>query len=247
MTLSKENIVCGKRVIREVIKQKINIEILYVSKTLNRESISDIIDYVKEIGGEVKIVCSNDIDNICENRVNQGIACKISGYKFYKFDECLNELKNQSRAFVLILDGIQDPQNLGSIIRSAECMGIKHILIPQKRSVGITDVVWKASMGAVAHLKICRVNNLYNAILRLKENFFKVVATTIDGENYVNEIQYDFNVALVIGNEHQGIRDSLVKQCDIKVKIPMYGSITSFNASVAAGIVMYEIKNKQRR
>lgn len=245
--MGKENIVCGKRVIKEVIKEKINIEILYISKNLNKEGILDIINYVKEIGGEIKEVYSNDIDNICENRVNQGIACKISEYRFYKFDECLNELKNQTKAFVLILDGIQDPQNLGSIIRSAECMGIKHILIPQKRSSGITDVVWKASMGAVAHVKICRVNNLNNAISKFKENSFKIVATTINGENYINEIDYDFNVALIIGNEHQGIRESLIKQCDIKVKIPMYGSITSFNASVAAGIVMYEIKNKQRR
>lgn len=245
--MGRENIVCGKRVIREVINSEINIETLYVSKNLKEDSISDIINGVKEKGGEIKYVYSTDIDNMCENRVNQGIACKIGGYKFYKFDECLKDLKNESRGFVLILDGIQDPQNLGSILRSAECMGVKYVIIPQKRSANITDVVWKASMGGVAHLKICRVNNLLNVISKLKENSFKIVCTTIDGENYINEISYDFNVALVVGNEHEGIRDALVKECDIKVKIPMYGNITSFNASVAAGIVMYEIKNKQRR
>lgn len=245
--MGKENIICGRRVIREVLKSKISIDVLYISKKINKDSIIDIILWAKKNNINIKFVYENDIHNICESKVNQGIAAKISNYKYYKFEEILNELKNEESPCVLILDGIQDPRNLGAIFRSAECIGIKNIIVPQKRSVNITDAVWKTSMGAIAHLNICRINNLQHAILKLKEKSFKIVATDVNTEANINDEQYNFPLALIIGNEHEGVSRNLLSQCDIKVKIPMRGNIQSFNVSVAAGIIMYEIKNRQRR
>lgn len=245
--MGKENIICGKRVIREVINSKVFIDVLYVSKKININSINDIIMWAKKNSVDIKFVYENDINNICESRINQGIAAKISNYRYYKFGEILNELEREEFPCVLILDEIQDPRNLGAILRSAECVGIKNIILPQKRSVSITDAVWKTSMGAIAHLNICRINNLQHIILKLKEKSFKIVATDVNIQTNINDEQYNFPLAIIFGNEHEGICDSLISQCDIKVKIPMYGNIKSFNVSVAAGIVMYEIKNKQRR
>ena len=243
--MSKENIVCGKRVIREILKTKIDIETLYISKNMKQENIKDILDKVKNRSIKIKYVYSNDIENICNTKAHQGIVAKISNYRYYKFQEFINKLKKEKLPILLILDGIQDPQNLGAIFRSAECMGIKNIVVPQKRSSNITDAVWKSSMGALAYLNICRTNNLVNVVKKLKDEKFKIVATTIDAPRKIYEENYKFPIAIIMGNEHKGVSDELLKYCDIKINIPMYGNITSFNVSVASGIVMYEIK-KQR-
>lgn len=245
--MGKENIVCGKVVIREIIKSGFEIDKLYISKKINTSSVEDIILHAKEKNVDIKFVYENDMKNICDTKVNQGIAIKIRGYKYYKFNECLEELKKEKFPIILILDSIHDPGNLGAILRSAECMGIKNVIIPQKRSVGLTDVVWKSSMGAIAHLNICRVNNLLNVISKLKQESFRVVATDLNSSRNINEYDYKFPLALIIGNEHYGVDEKLINQCDIKIKIPMFGKVQSLNASVASGIVMYEIKNMQRR
>lgn len=245
--MGKENIICGKRIIKEALKGNVTIETLYISKNVNLKSIEDIVLYAKKNNVEVKFVYGKDIDNICENKVNQGIAAKIKDYKYYKFEECLKELEKEEKPFILILDSIQDPQNLGAILRSAECIGVKNVIIPQKKSAKINSTVWKASAGAIAHLNICRANNLLDIILKLKEKSFKVVATDVNSIGDLGDQEYNFPVALILGNEDQGVNENLLEQCDVKITIPMYGNISSFNVSVAAGIIMYEIKNKQRR
>lgn len=245
--MGKENIVCGKVVIREIIQKEIGIDTLYISKRVKTEHIEDIISYAKRNSADIKIVYENDLNNICESKVHQGIAAKIQGYKFYKFSECLEELKKEQLPFVLILDGIQDPGNLGGILRSAECMGVKNVIIPQKRSVNLTDAVWKTSMGAVAHLNICRTNNIPYVITKLKEEGFKIVGSDLKAENYIDELNYNYPLALIVGNEHEGIDPKLIDMCDIKLKIPMKGSIQSLNASVATGIILHTIKSYQRR
>lgn len=245
--MGRENIVCGKVVIREIIKSGINIDTLYISKRMRTSFIEDIIFYAKHKGAEIKFIYENDLNNICESKVHQGVAVKIQGYKFYKFSECLEELKREEFPFILILDGIQDPGNLGGILRSAECMGVKNVIIPQKRSVSITDAVWKTSMGAIAHLNICRINNLANVILKLKDENFKIIGSDLNASKDIEELDYKFPLALIVGNEHEGIDSKLIEMCDIKVKISMFGNIQSLNASVATGIILHNIKSFQRR
>lgn len=244
--MGKESVIYGRGVIREVLKSNININTLYIDKNINTESIEDILFRARENDIDIRFVYKNDVYNICKNETNQGIAAKISEYRYLKFDECLRNLESEEFPFVLILDRIQDPRNLGAILRSAECTGIRNIIIPQKRSTNITGVVWKTSMGAVAHLNICRVNNILNVLRRLKRSSFKVVATDIQTSKNVCDVQYDFPLALVIGSEHDGVSDSLLRECDIRIKIPMFGNIVSFNVSVATAIIMYEIRNIQR-
>ena len=244
--MSKERIICGRRVIKEILKSEISIEEVYVSKKINLDNVKDIIDYANDNNIIVKFFSSYDMDNICNSKVHQGVAVKISDYRYFKFNDFLNLLELEKFPIVLILDSIQDPQNLGAILRSAECMGIKNVIIPQRKSANITDIVWKTSMGALAYLNICRVNNLKNAILKLKEREFKIVATAIDSKENLYESNYNYPLVLIVGNEHSGIQKDFLSLCDIKVRIPMYGNIDSLNVSVATGIVMYEIKNKQR-
>ena len=244
--MGKENIICGKRIIREALKGNVTIETLYISKNVNLKSIEDVIKYTKKNNIEVKTVYGKDIDNICENKVNQGIAAKIKDFKYYKFEECLKELEKEKNPFILILDSIQDPQNLGAILRTAECIGVKNIVIPQKKSAKINSTVWKASAGAIAHLNICRANNLLDIILKLKEKSYKIVATDVNSSSDLSKENYNYPLALVLGNEDQGVSSNLLEECNVKITIPMYGNISSFNVSVAAGIIMYEIKNKQR-
>lgn len=245
--MARENIICGKTVIREVLKSKNEIDTIYVSGKVKEESIKDILDICKLRGVVIKNLHSSNIDTMCETTAHQGVAARLSIYKYYKFEEILENLNKEKNPCVLILDEIQDPQNLGAILRSAEVIGIKNIIIPQKRSVSITDTVWKTSMGALAHLNVCRVNNLANVVKLLKENEFKIVASVLDADENISDVGFDFKTAIIIGNEHTGIKEGLLKECDIKLRIPTVGKIASLNASVAAAIIMYEIKNKQRR
>ncbi len=248
--MGKENLVYGRKVIREVINSTININKLYISESINRDNIKDIIKHCEENDILIKYMKPFDMDSLCDNNVHQGVACKIDEYKYLKFKDFLNNLDNlcekEKSPFVLILDGIQDPRNLGSILRTSEGLNIKNIIIPQRHSSGITNVVWKTSMGAVCNLNICRINNLSYAIKSLKERNFKIVGTTFNTDSYLQDHEYDFPIALIIGNEENGISKELMELCDIRIKIPMLGRINSFNVSVASGIIMYTIKKIRR-
>lgn len=241
--MGRENVIYGRKVIREVIDSGILINKIYVSEKINKENIKDILDYALNHDIVVKYVKYSDLDILCNNNIHQGIAAKIGEYKYFKFKECLKSAKNEKSPFILILDGIQDPRNLGSILRTSEGMGIKNIIIPQKRSSGITDVVWKSSMGAVGNLNICRTNNIPYIIGELKKNGFEIIATSLDTNKFIEDYDYAYPVALIIGNEEQGVSQELLQLCDIKIKIPMQGKINSFNVSVASGIIMYSIKS----
>lgn len=246
--MGKENIVYGRKVVREVIKRDITIEKAYICKNLKDLSdLEDMICYFNSNKIEIKNISMSDFNILCDGGIHQGIAVKISGYKYFKFNEMLEDVTLNNRKIVLVLDGIQDPRNLGSILRTSEIMGIKDIILPQKRSCNISSVVWKTSMGAVAHLNICRSNNLNNSLNKFKDMGFKIVVTTLDTNKFLSDEMYDYPLILVMGNEQKGVSKDIIDLCDVKVKIPMWGNIDSFNVSVAAGIVMYEIKNIQSR
>jgi 23S rRNA (guanosine2251-2'-O)-methyltransferase len=144
-------------------------------------------------------------------------------------------------SLVLVLDSIEDPQNLGSLIRTAESCGVQGVLIPKDRAVGLTPTVVKASAGAVAHIPIVRVTNLAQAIDDLKKQGFWVVGTDAHGGKSLYEMKFDMNVALVIGSEGKGIRPLLLKKCDFTVSIPMRGKIASLNTAIAGAVILYEI------
>ena len=154
--------------------------------------------------------------------------------------------KNE-KAFILILDGIEDPHNLGSIIRTAETAGVHGIIIPKRRAASVNSTVNKTSAGATNFMKIARVNNLNETIEYLKEHDVWIYGTDMDANKMYYEEDMKGNVAIVIGSEGFGISRLVKEKCDFLIKIPMKGKITSLNASVSAGIIMYEVVNQRRK
>ncbi len=177
---------------------------------------------------------------------NQGVIAIVPPFNYCEIEDILEESKiKKTKPFILILDGIEDPHNLGSIIRTAETAGVDGIIIPKRRAASVNSTVAKVSAGAVEHMKIARVNNINDSIKFLKQNDIWIYGTDMEGANFYYEEDYRSGVAIVIGSEGYGMGRLVKENCDFLVKIPMKGKITSLNASVSAGIVMYEVV-KQR-
>ena len=226
-------LVYGKNVAREVLNKNQNIKRVYLKDGFNN---GEILELIKRNNNKVVYKKADELDKLI-NETNQGIVIDIEDYH-YKYFEDLKEDDNAK--FVVILDHIEDPRNFGAIIRTCECAGVDYIVIPNKRSVEVTAAVFKSSSGAVVHQKICKVANLHNTIEKLKKNGFWIIGTDADGENYT-KINYDGKVAVIIGSEGKGLQPLLRKSCDQIASIPLKGNINSLNASVAAGIIIYEI------
>ena len=181
-----------------------------------------------------------ELDKLAEG-VHQGIILDVMDYEYYP----INEVIKSDMEFIVILDHLEDPHNLGAIIRTSEAAGVDAIIIPQNREVQINATVMKTSAGTLSKVKVCRVSNIVQAMDKLKKNGFWIVVTAMDGEDYRN-INYDGKIALVIGNEGNGMSRLVRENCDFIASIPMYGEINSLNASVASGIMIYEVVRNRK-
>ena len=182
-----------------------------------------------------------EIDNLCSG-VHQGILLFIPDYQYSNINTFLN--KNEEK--VVILDHIEDPHNLGAIIRTCEAAGIKSVIIPKDRQVQVNATVMKTSVGTLDNVNIVQVTNLSNTIDKLKENGYWIVGTALKDSVDYRDIDYTGKIALIVGNEGTGISNLVMKKCDFIAKIPMYGETNSLNASVATGIMIYEmIRNRK--
>jgi len=176
----------------------------------------------------------------------QGVIAIVPPFEYVEIEDILESAKEkQEDAFILILDGIEDPHNLGSIIRTAETAGIHGIIIPKRRAASVNSTVNKVSSGAVEHMKIARVTNIVDSIEELKQAGLWICGTDIDTDKYYYNQDLTGPLGIVIGNEGKGIGEKTKKNCDFLVKIPMKGKVTSLNASVSTGIIVYEVV-KQR-
>lgn len=218
--------VCGKNVLKETPVDKIH-------KVFLREYFKDneVIDYLKSNKIHFEFVNINRLNKMVKEN-HQGIVIDVDDYEYYKLDDILDE------NFVVLLDHLEDPHNLGAIIRTVECAGIKAIIIPDNRSVRVNETVMKISVGAINNVKVVLVSNLNNAIKKLKDNFFFVYAADMDGKDYRN-VDYAEKRALVIGAEGAGVSRIIRESADEIISIPMYGKINSLNASVSAAILIY--------
>lgn len=181
------------------------------------------------------------LNQIAQTENNQGVIAIVPPYDYCEVEDILEVAKKrQEEAFILILDGIEDPHNLGSIIRTAETAGVHGIIIPKRRACGVNSTVSKVSAGAVQHMKIARVNNINETIKFLKQNDIWICGTDGQAKTYYFQQDFKMPIAIVIGSEGYGMSRLVKENCDFLVKIPMKGKITSLNASVSAGIVMYE-------
>ena len=244
--MEEQNVIFGRNPVIEAIKSGKEIEKIYVSKTAGG-NISKIINFAKEAGIVVSTTDNDTLSELAGSRNHQGIVALSAVYQYFEVEDLLEYAEQKKeKPFLLILDEITDPHNLGAIIRSAEAFGVHGIIIPKRRAVGVNATVVKTSAGAVEHMKIAKVSNINNTIRNLKERGLWIVGTDVNGGKSFEEIDYDFPVALVIGNEGKGVSKLVLQNCDFVVKIPMKGKINSLNASVAASLLIYQVVSKRK-
>ena len=222
-------------------------EKIYVARGLHGKGIDEVVRICKSQGIYIHFEGREAIDRLSGTAKNQGVFGLVAA-KGYSSVEDILELsqKRNEKPFILILDGVEDPRNLGAIIRTAECAGVHGIIIPKHRSSGLTDVVARTSAGAIEYLHIAKVTNISQTIDWLKGQGVWVYGLDMDGEREYDKISYSAPLAIVIGGEGKGIRDLVRKTCDEIVRIPLLGKISSLNVSVAAGVILFEIAKRQR-
>lgn len=236
----------GRNSVLELLESGKDINKIFIEKGEKHGSINKIIGIAKDRKIVIVEVDRNKLNQMAQTENPQGVIAIVPPFNYCEVDDILNEAKSKNEAlFILILDGIEDPHNLGAIIRTAETAGVHGIIIPKRRACSVNSTVYKVASGAVEHVKIARVNNLNDEIKYLKSKDVWIYGTAIEATKYYYEENLKGAVALVIGNEGEGISRLVRENCDILLKIPMKGHITSLNASVSAGIVMYEVV-KQR-
>ena len=237
MNKSNENLIFGRNPVREALRAKRIISVSMNSSFSDKETL----ELIKLQKLPVKIVTTGELDNVCHG-VHQGIMAIAKPYEYLDLNEIIRRSKNVDVPIIVLLDGINDPHNLGAILRSADVFNVSGLVISKHNQVPLNATVAKTSAGAINFVPVSLVPNLNQAIEKLKENGFWVVST--DGSATINyqDLKYDFPVALVIGSEGEGISKLVLKNSDYVVKIPQSGHVNSLNASVAAGILLSRIR-----
>lgn len=236
-----EDLIYGRNACLEALNTG-KVEEIYIQKGNLKGSIEKVIGRAKNKNVVIKNVDKKTLDNMANGEVHQGVIALISSFEYSTVDDILKEAKNRNEdPFIVILDEIEDPHNLGAIIRSSETAGVHGVIIPKRRSASINSTVYKSSAGACNYLKVAKVTNINRTIDELKEKNIFVYGTDGDAKNYYNKTNLTGPIAIVIGNEGKGISMQIKKNCDELIKIPMRGKITSLNASNACAIVCYEV------
>ena len=240
----EEQIIYGRNAVTEALKAAKAIDTVYIQK--GAVGLGRIIALAKENGAVVKDVSSEKLDDMCAGGKHAGVAALAAAAEYATVDDILAVSEEKGTPpFIIIADEIQDPHNLGAIIRTAEAAGADGVIIPKRRSAGLTSTVSKTSAGAVSWVKVARVSNLVETMKQLKERGIWIYGAEADGEPF-----YKANLkgaaALVIGSEGSGLGRLVRENCDLILSIDMYGRINSLNASVSAGILMYEIVRSRR-
>ena len=231
----------GRNAVTELLKSDKTVNKLMIQKGERQGSINEIIKLAKNKKIIITEVDKNKLDQLSETKHHQGVIAFVSPIEYKELDDIFELAKERNEApFILIADEIEDPHNLGALIRSAECAGCHGVIIPKRRAVAVTEVVAKTSVGATEYVPIVRVNNINETIRELKDRGVWIVGT--DGSAKVTYYDQDMtgSIAIIIGSEGRGMNKLTMENCDFLVKIPMMGKITSLNASVSAGIVIYE-------
>lgn len=217
-----------------------------IGKLLYDPRFEPFLPQVKANGTVIDVVDSTRLNQITHSANHQGVAATVAPYEYLELPELITQAKaNSENPVIIIADGINDPHNLGAIIRTAEALGMQGLIIPQRRSVGVTSTVKKVAAGALEYFSVGRVVNLQNAIAELKEAGFWIYGTVADSGNVLHKTKLEGAIGLVVGSEEKGISQSTVKSCDFLVSIPMAGKTPSLNASVATAICLYEVHRQQ--
>ena len=231
----------GRNSVLELLESGKDINKIFVTRGEKHGSINKILAIAKEKRIIVVEKDKKQMDEMAQEENYQGVIAIVPPFEYVEIEEILNTAKERGEEpFVLILDGIEDPHNLGSIIRTAETAGVHGIIIPKRRAASVNSTVNKTSAGAVEHMKIARVTNISDTIEELKQEGLWICGTDISTEKYYYNQDLTGPLGIVIGNEGKGISEKVKKNCDFNVKIPMKGKVTSLNAAVSTGIIVYE-------
>ncbi len=227
-------LVYGRNVVNEILNGKTKIYKVFLDNNYKDEEILNKID---KRGLKKFHIDKNKLDKMCGSSTNQGIAMDIEEFSYYD----IKAIEEDDKAnFVVMLDSLEDPHNFGAIIRTCECAGVDYIIIPRNRSVSVNSTVYKTSSGALSNVKIVEVVNLHNTIKKLKDLGYWVYGSDAKGKDY-RSIDFSGKTCLIIGSEGHGLKQIVNNSCDEIISLPMKGKINSLNASVAAGIFIYEI------
>jgi 23S rRNA (guanosine2251-2'-O)-methyltransferase len=238
----KDEWLAGKNPIIEALRSNHPINKIWIADQSQRSGVKEIIDLAKANNIVVQFVPRKKIDQLAEGLVHQGVLASAAAWSYVELDDLLNKAKEQQEdPFFLILDEIEDPHNLGSIIRTADATKVHGVIIPKRRAAGLTAVVAKASAGALQYVPVARVTNLNQAIERLKKEGVWIAGTDAKGSEDYRQANYKLPLGLVIGSEGKGISRLMLQNCDFSIRLPLGGHVNSLNASVAAAILMYEV------
>ena len=239
----------GRNSVLELLESGKDVNKIFVTRGEKHGSINKILGIAKERKIIVVEKDKKQMDEMAQEENYQGVIAIVPPFEYVEISDILDVAKERNEdPFVIVLDGIEDPHNLGSIIRTAETAGVHGVIIPKRRAVSVNSTVNKASAGAVEHMKIARVTNISDAIEELKQAGLWVCGTAVDTNKYYYNQDLTGPLAIVIGNEGKGIGEKVKKNCDFLVKIPMKGKVQSLNASVSTGIVVYEaVKQRIRK
>ncbi len=234
-------IIWGRTPVVEALRAGDEVERLYLAEGVRPAgAVEEILRRARAAHVPVQFLDRRALDRLADGATHQGIVAEVGAYRYAELDELLvraNELGE--RPFLLLLDSLQDPQNLGALIRTAEAVGVHGVVVPRHRAVGVTPAVVKASAGAVEHLPVARVTNLARAVEDLKGQGLWIVGLDASGEKLYDEVDYSVPVALVVGAEGPGLGRLVAERCDYRVRLPMRGQVASLNAAVAGSIVLY--------
>ena len=248
MQQKNEEIIYGKNAVTELLRSKEGVDTVFISDNLNRSTAGYYMALAKDCGAVVKKVHPTKLKNLCGTDNHQGVAAFASTVEYVSIAEILRKAEEKGEApFIILCDGIEDPHNLGAIMRSAYLMGAHGIIIPKRGGVSVTSIVHKTSAGASMHLPVAKVANIAQAVRNLKENNIFVYCADMKAEPLYRQ-NLTGPIALVVGSEGKGVQPLVKSLCDDVVCIPMHNAgtnVDSYNASVAAGIIMYEISRQR--
>lgn len=240
-----EEYIIGRNPVLEALRSERDINKIWISEGSQKGSMLPLIGLAKEKKVFVQIVPKKKIDQMVEG-IHQGVIAQVAAYDYVELDDLFAKAAERDEApFFMILDEIEDPHNLGSIMRTADAVGAHGIIIPKRRAVGLTATVAKASTGAIEYIPVARVTNLSRAVEELKERGVWIVGTDAKGSDDYRNMDGKMPIGLVIGSEGKGMARLMKEKCDFLISLPMAGKVTSLNASVAASLLMYEVYRKR--
>lgn len=241
MTETKEkDWIAGRNPVMEALKSGRDVNKLLVASGEREGSLLKILQIAKEKGVPIQEVERKKLEQTVPGQNHQGVAAQVAAYEYADLEEVLDAHAEDAVQIVVLLDGLEDPHNLGSILRSAHAAGAMAVVVPKRRSVGLTATVAKTSAGAIEHIPVARVSNLSQTVEMLQKRGFWALAADAAGTTSLYDTDIKGKLAIVVGSEGQGIGRLLKEHCDYIVSIPMVGKMSSLNASVAAGVILYE-------